>query len=651
MAPRSASRDYDTVIADSPVRHALFNKPFSNFRRRTENLLDSITGGTLPAEVEADQRRERERIRALTCRYCKLTYANEDGLNKHYDLFPVHFTAEREKVVKPPRRNDRQPQSVSTDEQWQHQRSASQPITHAASPMESASYKHSPMQERAPLRQSPSPQSQSSPKAVQQMANPPKRKPSVPYEMHEQYTNEQARVSDDIHSSYLNRRSSSRARSTPNLKTSDEIPSSRPQPTVSYTAPDDGLQELAPAFHARLSVRPNESNYEMPSQLPYAQTHNAETTPIASTYAIDPRFASDFYLPPRSSPSGYDMAFDSSPSPYAVTNAMSFAHNTFAQQHSPYAAAAPPRAAAMLPNFDFEGNFSRIGRDGVSQPSSARPVHVPAHQVDSAYDRQAEINRQAGRRAAAQQQSRRSAAETAFEDGLAMHAAHPSLGRGKSRQTVGDAMRAIIATSATGSSGQAVMPASNEHSSAYMSLAGKDEDDVDTQTRSRKDSSSGRKWGTLMEAIPGSPQEDRTKRAAAPPKAIPPLKTGMTSFSDDAPTSPTAASSASNSPTRARRNTNPFHNRDFMRNIPTALKTPPLSPGSPWRSGSASPGNPFTHLSDEETDEASYFDAVEAAPRTPADEVRVVAPTRKGGGQTLRAAYETTMPGGGTVVF
>lgn len=75
-------RDYDSAIADSPVRHAIFNKPFTTLRRRTEILLDSITGGTLPPEVKETERRRKEADRQLKCRGCKVMFGDERGLTR-----------------------------------------------------------------------------------------------------------------------------------------------------------------------------------------------------------------------------------------------------------------------------------------------------------------------------------------------------------------------------------------------------------------------------------------------------------------------------------------------------------------------------------------------------------------------------------------
>lgn len=73
-------RDYDTAIAPSPVRHAIFNRPFTQLVKRTEVLLDQITGATLSPDVAQEERERKERDRALTCRGCKSTYGDERGL-------------------------------------------------------------------------------------------------------------------------------------------------------------------------------------------------------------------------------------------------------------------------------------------------------------------------------------------------------------------------------------------------------------------------------------------------------------------------------------------------------------------------------------------------------------------------------------------
>lgn len=82
MAPRPGQREYETAISSSPVRHALINRPFSNIRRRTENLLDQITGGTLSPDVVEQERRNRERDRLLKCKACKMQFADDLGLSR-----------------------------------------------------------------------------------------------------------------------------------------------------------------------------------------------------------------------------------------------------------------------------------------------------------------------------------------------------------------------------------------------------------------------------------------------------------------------------------------------------------------------------------------------------------------------------------------
>ncbi|PWN93545.1 hypothetical protein FA10DRAFT_257816 [Acaromyces ingoldii] len=98
-------REYDTAIATSPVRHAIFNRPFTQLVKKTEVLLDQITGATLPPEVLQEERERELRERALTCRGCKSTYGDEKGLRSHHALFPSHINPPRK--PKPSRRPHR----------------------------------------------------------------------------------------------------------------------------------------------------------------------------------------------------------------------------------------------------------------------------------------------------------------------------------------------------------------------------------------------------------------------------------------------------------------------------------------------------------------------------------------------------------------
>lgn len=75
-------KEWESAVADSPVRHALFDKPFSSLRRRTEGLLDQITGGTLHPSVQEEEKRQKEADRQLRCRGCRILFGDERGLNK-----------------------------------------------------------------------------------------------------------------------------------------------------------------------------------------------------------------------------------------------------------------------------------------------------------------------------------------------------------------------------------------------------------------------------------------------------------------------------------------------------------------------------------------------------------------------------------------
>lgn len=85
-----APKDYDIAIADNPVRYAVINAPFLKLRKRTESLLDQITGGTLPAQVLEQERKQKDMERQLKCRGCKVVFGSEEGLNGHLRLFPAH---------------------------------------------------------------------------------------------------------------------------------------------------------------------------------------------------------------------------------------------------------------------------------------------------------------------------------------------------------------------------------------------------------------------------------------------------------------------------------------------------------------------------------------------------------------------------------
>lgn len=85
-------RDYETAIAESPARHAIFNKPFTTLRKRTESLLDTITGGTLPPEVQEAERKQREADRQLKCRGCRVLFGDDRGLTRVSKIFqPVRL--------------------------------------------------------------------------------------------------------------------------------------------------------------------------------------------------------------------------------------------------------------------------------------------------------------------------------------------------------------------------------------------------------------------------------------------------------------------------------------------------------------------------------------------------------------------------------
>ncbi|MCO5565564.1 hypothetical protein L7F22_019238 [Adiantum nelumboides] len=552
MGPRS-QREYATVISESPVRHAIFNKPFSSLRRKTENLLDSITGGTLPSEVEAEVRKEKERKRELTCRFCKLLFADHRGLSKHYDLFPAHLQEERKK-----------PERKNTADQ--------QNSPHPSLPRHDT---------------------------VPRMNNSNSRSTTI------------STINETFAAGPLDRQASlqrSKARSQPDMH-ADFIPSSRPSPTRS-PIPSDAQQS--------------------PSSPLSLQTQS--------------RLASDFYVSSQTidSPlldlSDANAIASASTIPYNATNTV-------------------PHAAAMLPDFDFEVKFTRIPRGGIPEPSRAKQVHRPD---PSQFNFIAERNREAGARSAQRIDSNyqravqnngrylphRGASES---NALSINTEVPRQGPSPFPNSFNGLVRAIAATGTTDGSPailptQAMSTYEHKRSNTWAPLAGEDDDVAPTsRSRSRTASSNGRQWGSLMEALPGSPA--REKKVESPFKELEPIKTGMTSFSD--PKSEEASNSGKTSPTttRSRRNTNPFLNREFMKSIPNALKTPPLSPSSPWGNGSASPGNPFKQLADDDEEELGFFDV---PPKTPADEINKLRSAPSKGSNILNAPLDEptqTVPG------
>lgn len=82
LMPTLRGKEWESAVAESPVRHALLDKPFSTLRRRTEVLLDQITGGTLPPSVHEEERKQKEADRQLRCRGCRIVFGDERGLNK-----------------------------------------------------------------------------------------------------------------------------------------------------------------------------------------------------------------------------------------------------------------------------------------------------------------------------------------------------------------------------------------------------------------------------------------------------------------------------------------------------------------------------------------------------------------------------------------
>lgn len=547
MAPRSSQREYATVISESPVRHAIFNKPFSSLRRKTENLLDQITGGTLPTEIEEEVRKERERKRELTCRFCRLCFADQRGLSKHYDLFPVHLREERKKTDRKTTSNQ---QSL-------------------------------PIQPSLPRHDT-----------VPRMSNSNSRSTST--------------INDTFAVGPLNRQASlqrSKARSQPDMH-ADFVPSSRPSPD----------QSPIPV--------------NAPRSPPIISSNAPPSSPLFSQTSS--RLASDFYASSQNINSPlYDLGVYTS-SPYSVPNAMATASKV-----PDKAIGTNPHVAAMLPEFDFENKFTRIPREGIPEPSKAKQVHRPD---PSKSDFMTEKNREAGARSAqridakyhnavqnnARYLPHRGASES---EALSINTEVARQGPSPFPNSFNGIVRAIAATGAADRS-PAVLPTQamstfeHKRSNTWAPLAGEEEDVAvpATRSRSRTASTNGRQWGSLMEALPGSPE--REKKVESPFKELEPVKTGMTSFSDPKSEEPSSSGNASPITTRSRRNTNPFLNREFMKSIPNALKTPPLSPSSPWGNGAASPGNPFKQLVDDD-DELGFFDAP-SGPKTPADEINKI---------------------------
>lgn len=60
----------------------VFKAPLSKLRQRTTELVDQITGATLPAEVHQEEKRMRDEKRKWKCGACRVTFAGQRELTK-----------------------------------------------------------------------------------------------------------------------------------------------------------------------------------------------------------------------------------------------------------------------------------------------------------------------------------------------------------------------------------------------------------------------------------------------------------------------------------------------------------------------------------------------------------------------------------------
>lgn len=343
------------------------------------------------------------------------------------------------------------------------------------------------------------------------------------------------------------------------------------------------------------------------------KTHNR-------AYSTD-RLASEFYQDMPCASLDHRIAS----SPYAIANSMAFPRpapqppidsrtvvnpgvesplpydEVLSSEHFPLPNSAnvePP----LLPSFDFEARFHAISTEGEVKPPTSRPVEIEEPQYDPIGDR----NRQAGynsvvskaRLARRENRALRRGASDGNIDALSMPA------------SFGGVLRAIKATADAGDDSAAVFPEMSTSVSAksaqhYVPLYGDD----------KKQASVAEKWESVLQPLPGAYQCKGKSSVVHP---ISPSLTGVTSFSDDQEFTATGSSPQT---LRPRRNTNPFLNLEFMQSLPK-LKTPPLSPSSPFSSSVRnSPGNPFVQLHGEEDAQEIWYDA--DLPKTPLDGLKL----------------------------
>ncbi|CAO1628354.1 unnamed protein product [Parajaminaea phylloscopi] len=89
-AARSEMRLYESYISPSPKMHMMFTAPLSKLKQRTSGLVDQITGATLPPDVMAEEKRIKNEKRKWRCGACRLTFAGNQELLRHFNLFPNH---------------------------------------------------------------------------------------------------------------------------------------------------------------------------------------------------------------------------------------------------------------------------------------------------------------------------------------------------------------------------------------------------------------------------------------------------------------------------------------------------------------------------------------------------------------------------------
>jgi len=269
----------------------------------------------------------------------------------------------------------------------------------------------------------------------------------------------------------------------------------------------------------------------------------------------------------------------------------------------------PTVSKPLLPSLDF-GSFQVISQKGEIEPASKpRPIQK---QVDNSLFAYEDRNRAAGAVSAAKFASLREERERRV---MTRGGSESALDKIAMPNTLGQVVRAVVATGSSGAKGTAVSPLeapslTRKTGSSYVALGDKEEHRLPSKTEIKTKTSAN--WSGLLSPLPGAPDEKKQPQV----KQVEPIKTGLTSFSSSEELPPPQSSPVTPTNRRLlpRRNTNPFLNEAFMSSL-SLSKTPPLSPTSPFGK-SSSPGNPFARLyAKEEENEDEFHDA----PYTPAE--------------------------------